>query len=177
MRDILTALARRARRAPSEPAIVHVKAGGAPSVMTAGQLAERVVAFHGALSGAGDRAPVVPIFQHRSAECVALMLAVAAQGRAFSCLNTRLKPAQVTRILEEARADTLYCDGAGKRLLERGAAGGLQRRLAVISPDPVGMFHGTEAADRLEVLAARIDNAQAACCLFTSGSTGVPRGS
>jgi hypothetical protein len=84
MRDILAALARRARSGPAQPAIVHVKAGGAPSVVTAGELAGQVVSIHAALPDAAERAPVVPIFQHRSAGCVALMLAVAAQGRAFS---------------------------------------------------------------------------------------------
>jgi acyl-coenzyme A synthetase/AMP-(fatty) acid ligase len=176
MRDILAALARRARSGPAQPAIVHVKAGGAPSVVTAGELAGQVVSIHAALPDAAERAPVVPIFQHRSAGCVALMLAVAAQGRAFSCLNTRLKPVQVMSIMEEAGADTLYVDAAGKRLLERGAPDGLTHRLATVGGDPAGMVDVAEAADRLEALAARIDDTGAACCLFTSGSTGVPKG-
>jgi acyl-coenzyme A synthetase/AMP-(fatty) acid ligase len=105
------------------------------------------------------------------------MLAAALCGKAFSCLNPRMKWPQIAATLSLTRAERLFCDRYGARVLTR--SGGHEAAASIVQFED-RLKDDAESIDadvrQLSALALNHDGARPACCLFTSGSTGVPKG-
>ena len=132
----------------------------------------------------------------RTPDCIAAMLGALGAGCALSCVNQKLRPPQIERILVGTRTPIALIDGPGLMALR-----------SAISPDsPIAsvrwwLVRGPQFGKTHERLAAklasvarvedwdpapwldaaksgirRVDRGVEGCCLFTSGSTGTPKG-
>ncbi|MGA2500902.1 MAG: AMP-binding protein, partial [Tepidisphaeraceae bacterium] len=221
MANLYDQLQEQARTRPGKVAIEHCQGGGRAARMTFGELGAMAAQFAAAL-GREERtsaAPgIVPIFMGKSPACVAAMIGAIGAGRAFACLNRKLRPPQLNAILQATGAGTALTDGAGVMALGAGlvADSAIARTQwwvvddAVLLPAQTKMVEQMRTAGRVAYwhkvntnLAMPADDScevvhrgkncgagwkpapqpqsclsgdGAGCCLFTSGSTGNPKG-
>ncbi len=183
--------------APSRVALSR-RQPGAPFVETTyGDLWQRADRVAAVLGGASDTPAFLPILAGKSADSVACLLAAMATGRTFSVLNPKYRAPQIAAVLAATRAPLCAIDGAGLLAL-RGAmrdhpriaqtrwllldAGHLNRPAADAAAElravaPVLDFDAAPSTTRATHAGRGDKDPQAAAaCLFTSGSTGQPKG-
>ncbi|MEW2624349.1 MupA/Atu3671 family FMN-dependent luciferase-like monooxygenase [Streptomyces sp. NPDC048106] len=159
-------VARRAGERPDAPAILD-----RGSVLTYGELDERAGRLAAALREQGpladDPAAVVAVRLPRSADLVVAALAVLKTGRAYVPLDPSLGAARAAQVIAECGARTVVCRP------EAAAELGLPATVAVVPPDagPTGPAGATVSG-----VPQTPDGASPCCVLYTSGSTGVPKG-
>jgi non-ribosomal peptide synthetase component F len=108
----------------------------------------------------------VVILGGRSYESYAALLGVCWSGAAYVPLNPRLPAARIQHVLQAIRPDALLVDAEGETVV----AG-----LPAIRSCPVARVRTIEPA-RVTGEPAAVDSEATAYILFTSGSTGVPKG-
>jgi acyl-CoA synthetase (AMP-forming)/AMP-acid ligase II len=138
---------------------------------------------------------VIPLCLGKTPDCVAAMFGALGAGRAFACLNQKLRPPQVEKILRDTGAPVALIDGPGLLALKGGIAADsplARTRWWLVRGAGFGKTH-ERLADQLRAVArveewtpdawpdeappaAGDDPGRAGCCLFTSGSTGSPKG-
>jgi acyl-CoA synthetase (AMP-forming)/AMP-acid ligase II len=164
---------------------------------------------------------VIPLCLAKSPDCIAAMFGAVGAGRAFACLNQKLRPPQIERILNETQAPLALIDGPGLMALKGGITadsplartrwwllrgpgfGPTHERLAdqlravaavedwvpeawpdAAPPSPPPLSPGGERGERKPLSPpgergggeGDSDPRRVGCCLFTSGSTGSPKG-
>ncbi|MEV0224406.1 non-ribosomal peptide synthetase [Streptomyces sp. NPDC050704] len=156
-----TLLLERWERDPGRPALVS---GADGTVVTAGELRERVLRVAAALRargvGSGDR---VAVYHERSAEFVAAILGVACAGAAHVAFDVDDPPARTFGMLEDCAPRAVLTSGALRNRLDGSAVPVLtdEEYLAgQAAPTPVGGSPDDPVA-----------------LVFTSGSTGRPKAS
>src|SRR5206468_4309412 len=133
----------------------------------------------------------VPIFMTKSPACVAAMFGALGACRAFACLNRKLRLPQLEKIFEVVRPEVALVDPTGLPMLAeaRDDSPLLGSRWwvvgEVLSPPQ------RKALERLSskttvvcwpvtgsasTVSNELNPSQPGACLFTSGSTGTPRG-
>jgi len=144
---------------------------------------------------------MIPLCMARGAQVSAAMLAALVTGRGFACIDPRLRLPQVEHILRQLRARVVIADGRGLHTLRgeiRADSPVFAAQWAVVTDKPLSsvaqaLFTALSSRTRIEVLDqdptrdppaltdirgafAAPDPHRAACCLFTSGSTGNAKG-
>ncbi|MFD3505002.1 amino acid adenylation domain-containing protein [Streptomyces sp. NPDC058678] len=158
-----------AARAAQTPDAVAVECGGtrwtyAELSARADRLALRLVAL-----GVRAETPVA-LLMERSADLVAVLLAVVRAGGVYVPLHTGYPTRRMRAVLAEAGAPVLVTDGAlaGHELVAEQRAAGVALLVADEEPEPAGgtgaTLPGTVQPDRLTYV------------MYTSGSTGTPKG-
>jgi acyl-coenzyme A synthetase/AMP-(fatty) acid ligase len=188
---------RHARERPNHVAVWNRLPGGRFEATSYGELAKAARRFAHAFAArlSGDR--FIPLCLDRSPSCIAAMLGAIGAGKAFICLNQKVRLRQVTDILEAAGAQTALVDAAGLTTLRgelRVATAITRARWWLLRGPEFGAVHGRVAARLGEVAVVEQWEANAVepdapappplphdplrvgCCLFTSGSTGEPKG-
>ncbi len=141
-------------------------------------------------------AAVVPLFVGKSAECVAAMIGAIGAGKAFACLNKKLRAPQIQAILKDAQPVLAMTDVAGLGTLDAALADGSPvaatrwqiLRDSTLLPQQqqiverlrkhtrVGFWPAETADGENTVPELSDDPSRPGCCLFTSGTTGTPKG-
>ena len=173
-------------------AIVRRESDGSYVETTFCELAAEADAFAKAFAQHAPGAGIVPILAGKSATTVAALLGAAASGHAAACLNPKLRPPQVEQILSEGRATVAVVDGTGLLALKGPLAVGSPIRSTrwwLLRGAGFMAMHEKAAVELREVATWRIGRCplkeqnflrsnpiRRLLCLFTSGSTGVPKG-
>ncbi|NGN63411.1 amino acid adenylation domain-containing protein [Streptomyces sp. A7024] len=161
-----------ARHAERKPDAVALVAGD--EVLTYWDLDTRARRLAGVLRRRGVRAEtVVAVALPRSADLVVALLAVLKAGGAYLPLDLKSPAERISSMLRDADARVLLTDAATAGTLPDDLAPSLATLLLddEAGPDSPG---GTEAA--LPELPVRWEPGQLAAVMFTSGSTGAPKG-
>jgi acyl-CoA synthetase (AMP-forming)/AMP-acid ligase II len=137
---------------------------------------------------------IIPIYLSKSFNCVAAMLGAIGAGKAFACLNKKLRVPQLNSILQDSSATIGLIDGAGAMGLRTELKSDMPvtqtlwwllpeknfiapYKKAVAKMQELGTDIRTEFFGDGQTLSTLSDDPQrVGCCLFTSGSTGVPKG-
>lgn len=166
------------------------------SETTYGELASQAGAFANAFGSELREGQIIPMLMARSPDCIAAMLGALGAGCALSCVNQKLRPPQIERILVGTKAPIALIDGPGLMAL----------KTAISTESPIAsvrwwLVRGPQFGKTHERLAAKlaavakvedwdpsqrqggamptvrhVDENVTGCCLFTSGSTGTPKG-
>jgi acyl-CoA synthetase (AMP-forming)/AMP-acid ligase II len=182
---------------PNHVAVWNRLPGGQYEATSYSELAGAARRFAQAFADSLNEARFIPLCLARSPSCIAAMLGAIGAGKAFICLNQKMRLRQVSDILEAARASIVLVDAAGLMTLRGGLteAPAITRvRWWLLCGPEFGAMHEKIAARLDEVAVVEPWEADAAepnvpeplllpadplrvgCCLFTSGSTGKPKG-
>ncbi len=172
-------LGERARLTPEAPALVVVDP---PLRLTYRQLDERALRCAAAWQqlgiGHGDR---VAILAHNRVEYLEAFFAAGKSGAILVTLGTRATPHELAPVLADAGPRMVLYDGAFAATVAalRGAATTVESWVALDAPaDPADPLHAelVAAADLATYQPVRCDPEDVYCLLYTSGTTGRPKG-
>ena len=196
MRMLLDMISEHASQNPSRTAVCHRLLDGRYIETSYAELARKARRFASALAEETPAGALVPLLMGKSADLVAAMVGALSAGRVFTCLNPKLRAPQVAAILEAAGASLALIDGMGLQALKGGLLEGpiLRTRWWLVRSAGFAAMHerladqirASATVDEWQALSERsaehgpaplVDDARRpGCCLFTSGSTGVPKG-
>ena len=200
----LSLLENQAREQGTRVAVSVRSADGQFVETTFAELLARACSFAALFEQRTEVGQVIPLCVARGADAVAAMLGALIVGRAFCCVNQKLRIPQIEHILAATGSPCAVIDEQGLNALRGGFAAdsallrpewlvvgepnltrlartALKRlseggRVTPVTPGqgergtPLGQARGTQFAQNTEVLLGP------GACLFTSGSTGLPKG-
>jgi acyl-CoA synthetase (AMP-forming)/AMP-acid ligase II len=185
------------------PAVWQRRLDGSYEATAYGALAASARRLANAFRARVPEGRVIPLCLAKTPDCIAAVLGSLGAGRPFACVNQKLRPPQVERILNETQAPVALIDAAGLLALKGGIAPGsaiARTHWWLVRGLGFGPTH-ERLADQLRAVApvedwapdawpdafprqadvgtnpaAAGDPGRVGCCLFTSGSTGSPKG-
>jgi long-chain acyl-CoA synthetase len=163
----------RARRAPDKPALVHE--GGVLSYRDLWDRSARFAAFAAAKAGRGGR---VAILLPNVPELAVAYFGAIAAGAVAVPVNFRLSPPEVGYVLRDCAAAVLVTTAAQhEKIAGLPEAAGV-RTFVVVDGAPAGAttFEAALAAAPPPAGPAPVSHGDVACLLYTSGTTGFPKG-
>lgn len=186
-------LARHAQTRAESPAVSQRCADGSFLSTSYRSLAHKAFAYARRFLASTAPEQPIPLCLARGDECAAAMLGALCAGRAFCCLNPKLRLPQLEVVFAQLASPLALVDGAGLAMLrgERASDSPLHRcewlmvpgaplpRLAKRVCDElarqarVSFF---EPPSEAEAPTIELPGSALGCCLFTSGSTGTPKG-
>lgn len=137
---------------------------------------------------------IIPLYLSKSFDCVAAMIGAIGAGKAFACLNKKLRVPQLNHILHDSSAKIGLIDGVGAMNFRQELRAGmpLTQTSWWLLPERNFITPYQKAVEKMRELGTKIekwsvacemavpelkeDTQRVGCCLFTSGSTGMPKG-
>jgi acyl-CoA synthetase (AMP-forming)/AMP-acid ligase II len=189
MENLFELVRRHAEQSADKIAVAKWSPGSGCAETAYGELLRKVNSFTGLLAQLTPQQPMIPMLVGKSADSIACMLAAIALGRRFCFVSTKYRGPQIAAVLAAADSPVCIVDATGLLALKqawkdqpsigrttwvvldgpapddlRGAANviGVDDKLHQEEPQIVTPHHSTGNA--------------AGACLFTSGSTGQPKG-
>ena len=190
MRYFLDHLIAHALDRPDDRAMIGLRPG-VVETLTYRELCNAVAAFAQVLQPRVRHSAIVPILAAKSVDCVVAMLGILAAGPAVAVMNRKLKPPQLNAAFDAAKSPIGVIDAASLPiLLNHPTESFAQVSWLVIGDDPAIVNNESAEASRpsscfnfrskihspSSLTLADRSPASAGCCLFTSGSTGNPKG-
>lgn len=166
--------------------------------ITFGELALKAQNFAETFRTLFPSTSIIPMYLSKSFDCVAAMIGAIGAGKAFACLNKKLRVPQINTIINDSATTLALIDGAGVM--------GLRTELLAhmpitqiqwwLLPERNFIAQYDKAIDKMRELGANVkkwpfdseisqlstipsltdEPQRVGCCLFTSGSTGMPKG-
>jgi fatty-acyl-CoA synthase len=143
---------------------------------TYGELDERIGRLTAGLLDAGFRhGDTAAVIAHNRPEWVELFFAIARIGGVFVPVNFFLAGAEIEFILKNSGASWVFCEQPFRDVLDLVATAGTSRRYVTFDADGE---HGYEdlIADRTEPIQPNVRPEDLFTLLYTSGTTGLPKG-
>ncbi|MGE5608457.1 MAG: AMP-binding protein, partial [Bacillota bacterium] len=110
MPELYSVLQEQGRRRGDAPAIWHCRGAAGSTQTTFRALAAAAAKFASCFHRHAAEAPIVPMLLGKSADCVAAMMGANGAGKAFACLNPKLRWPQVNQILQGLGQTIGLCD-------------------------------------------------------------------
>ena len=164
MKTMLSALSKQAQRRPDAPAF-----SDETGALTFGDVARISDAAGSALLRAGAKREPVLLFLQRSAREIALFFAVWKAGCFYVPVDAEMGENRIRSILDRVQPRFAIADDTGRQLL---AAYGFAGEVL----DPDALISETPDPDALRAVQAAVIDTDPAYLVFTSGSTGAPKG-
>jgi acyl-CoA synthetase (AMP-forming)/AMP-acid ligase II len=160
-------------------------------------LAAAAARFTAAFAEQAGNSRIIPLLLPKSPDCVAAMIGAVGAGKAFACLNRKLRWPQIEGILQGIGPGLALTDGLGAqaiagappsatairqmawRLVEDGLLLGPQKAAVERLKGEIDLrtWESTPQPPLTSVLSPEYKReGEVGCCLFTSGSTGTPKG-
>jgi long-chain acyl-CoA synthetase len=200
MENLFALVARHAQQSAAKTAISKWSPGATFVETSYAELFRRAQRFAAWLAhGAPDqpRAPMLPLLVGKSADSIAAMLGAVATGRPFCFLNTKIRGPQIAAVLDATNAPICVVDAAGlvalkgawkdhPRIAQTTWMVAAEHALSGIPAETVEALRAVahvvtlddeRCDDERRVVRQEGPRADVAgTCLFTSGSTGEPKG-
>lgn len=194
MKSIIEQLRYHSEERPKQCALIVPRLGKEPQRISYASLAKNVDAFAAVFAEAMGRETIIPIVAGKSADAVAAMLGALASGNAFASLNRKLKLPQLNCIAEQGKFRFGLVDASSLAAIAGRQSGDPIYQIgwrvigedAEIAPQAKQLEKLQKLAmcERLILPANAVEEFPVSsrsrdsvgCCLFTSGSTGHPKG-
>ncbi|MFW6069933.1 MAG: class I adenylate-forming enzyme family protein [bacterium] len=183
--DAATLLSKRAELTPEREALLELDSGRRFTYRQLNERANRAANFLQRRAGieAGDR---VSILAHNSVAYVDLLYGLAKIGAVLAPLNWRLRSAELAYIVNDSRPKALLMGPAFVDVFEELQPQIEVERVIALQSAPIAGTQGARVLDYDRELAAapaaeperpaQLDGETAHCLLYTSGTTGRPKG-
>ncbi|OQW94032.1 MAG: hypothetical protein BWK79_07995 [Beggiatoa sp. IS2] len=197
MPNLFQQVQQHAENTPQKVALRHWLNKEETTAITFHELAVKAQQFAIAFHKYAPNTMIMPLYLSKSFDCVAAMLGAIGAGKAFTCLNKKLRVPQLNSILRDSSATIGLIDGVGAMNLRNELTADMPitqtswwllpernfitpYKKAVEKMQELGTeikSWSTSSTERETVMPSLIDDPQrVGCCLFTSGSTGNPKG-
>lgn len=197
MENIFETLQRHARERGTDTALIHGRTASDYRRISFTELVQRAAHFAHVFKTHAPNDAICPLYLSKSPDCVAAMFGALGAGKAFACLNRKLRPPQVNAVIHDTQATLAIMDGPGIASLRKAFDQDepvSRIRWFILKNEDYLPFHDKlvckiggeakleflpEAEDAAAALSRITPNAGSdpmGCCLFTSGSTGTPKG-
>ncbi|MGB5545366.1 MAG: AMP-binding protein [Polyangiales bacterium] len=195
MSELFERLQQHGRRQSTRTAVWRYRRGEFTPT-TYEELAASARAFANAFGAQLPEGQIIPMLLARTPDCIAAMLGALGAGCALSCVNPKLRPPQIERILVGTKTPIALIDGPGLMALKTAILAGspiASVRWWLLRGPQFGKTHERLAAklaaiasvedwdprqwqDESKSSVRKVEHDVVGCCLFTSGSTGTPKG-
>ncbi|MGB5286088.1 MAG: class I adenylate-forming enzyme family protein, partial [Polyangiales bacterium] len=195
MSELFERLQQHGRRQSTRTAVWRYRRGEFTPT-TYEELAASARAFANAFGAQLPEGQIIPMLLARTPDCIAAMLGALGAGCALSCVNPKLRPPQIERILVGTKTPIALIDGPGLMALKTAILPGspiASVRWWLLRGPQFGKTHERLAAklaaiasvedwdprqwqDESKSSVRKVEHDVVGCCLFTSGSTGTPQG-
>ena len=123
--------------------------------------------------GQGDR---VCAYIDKSIDNIFLYLACLRAGIVYQPLNPAFKPAEVNYYLADARAAMVVCSGNNEDWVKAAATRAGIERVLTLDRDGTGTLSDAAKSASTDFATVQCDGSELACLLYSSGTTGKPKG-